>query len=70
MPAHFVVTMEDGKLKANLGWVKTDLKYCCGSVFAAYDEETGRRIRVVEFYIRDGRAWGVLCGNRIYQRVE
>ena len=70
MPAHFIVTMEDGRLKADLGWVKTELKYCYGSVFVACDEETGRRVRVVEFYIRDGRAWGVLCGNRIYQRVE
>ena len=33
-------------------------------------DEPERRISTFRFYIRDGEAWGVKCGSRIYQRVD
>jgi len=24
----------------------------------------------MEFFVRNGKAWGVRCGTRIYQRIE
>lgn len=71
IPVHTVVSVEDGKLTAQYGDRKVSLKYCCDTVFAAclYDEEE-TRISTFRFYLRDGKAWGVKCGSRIYQRVK
>lgn len=70
MPAHTVVTWEDGQLKADYNGCKTLLKYCGGLVFAAVSEaDPAKRISTFRFFLRDGKANMVRCYNRIYQRV-
>jgi len=44
------------------------LTYCGGTLFAAFDED-GKLLLRMEALIRNGRAWAVRCGSRIYQRV-
>ena len=71
LPAHAIVTEEDGLLKADYNGVKTVLQHCGGTIFAAVAEEGAhQRVSTFQFFIRDGRAWAVRCYNRIYQRVE
>lgn len=68
---HTVVSVEDGQLVARYGDSKVILKYCEEAAFAAYlADKPERRISTFRFYIRDGKAWGVKCGSRIYQKVE
>ncbi len=70
LPAHTIVTWEDGQLKADYGGRKTLLKYCGGMVFAAVSEaDPSKRISTFQFFLRDGKAHMVRCYNRIYQRV-
>ncbi len=70
LPAHTVVTLEDGVLKADYNGTKTLLKYCGGLAFAAVSEENPqRRVSSFRFFLRDGKAWAVRCYNRMYQRV-
>ena len=70
MPAHTVVTWENGQLKADYNGKKTLLLYCGGLVFAAVSEEDpAQRISTFRFFLRDGKAKMVRCYNRIYQRV-
>ena len=70
MPAHTVVTWENGQLKADYNGQKTLLLYCGGLVFAAVSEEDpAQRISTFRFFLRDGKAKMVRCYNRIYQRV-
>ena len=71
VPTHTVVRFEDGMLKAMYGQTPVDLLYCGANVFAAVSpEDHSRRISTFRFYVRDGRAWGVKCYTRIYQRVD
>ena len=70
LPAHLVVTVEDGRMKGDYCGQKLELRYCSGTVFrgvAAADPQT--EVNTFEFYLRKGSAWAVRCGNRIYQRV-
>lgn len=70
MPAHTIVTWEDGQLKADYNGRKTLLLYCGGLVFAAVSEaDPSKRISTFQFFLRDGKAKMVRCYNRIYQRV-
>ena len=59
--------MEDGQLRTIVN--KRDLKlvYCGGLRFLGMDpvEETRVRSRL-EFFTRNGHAWGVRCGSRIF----
>ena len=46
------------------------LEYCEEAAFAAYlKKDPSRRISTFRFYIKNGTAWAVKCGSRIYQRV-
>ena len=70
MPAHTIVTWEDGQLKADYNGRKTLLRYCGGLVFAAVSEaDPSKRISTFQFFLRDGKAQMVRCYNRIYQKV-
>lgn len=71
IPAHTIVSVEDGQLVAMYADCKVILKYCEDTVFAVYlAEKPDRRISTFRFYLRDGKAWGVSCGSRIYQKVN
>lgn len=71
IPTHAVVSIEDEQLVAMYGESKVILKYCEDTVFAAYlADQPDRRVSTFRFYIRNGKAWGVRCGSRIYQKVK
>ena len=44
------------------------MRYCGGGRFLAVKEDDGALICRLEFLIRDGRAWGVRCGTRVFER--
>lgn len=70
LPAHTVITYEEGVLKADYNGVKGILKYCGGLVFAVVAEKNPQqRVSSFRFFLRDGKAWAVRCYNRVYQRV-
>ena len=70
VPAHCKISMEDGKLACEYRDEKKDLRYCFGTVFGLFDQKTGVRENTFRFHLRDGKAWGVNCGSRIFQRTE
>lgn len=71
VPAHTIVRIEDGKLKAKYGERDVDLLHCGGTVFAAVrDGNPKRRVSTFKFFLREGKAWAVRCYTRFYQRVE
>ena len=71
IPTHTIVSVEDQQLVAMYGESKVILKYCEDTVFAAYlADQPDRRVSTFRFYIRNGKAWGVRCGSRIYQKVK
>lgn len=39
------------------------------TVFTLHNLETGAREKTLQFHIRDGRAWAVNFGSRIFQRA-
>ena len=65
------VRLENGALKGTVGKRETALLYCGGTRFLAMDEAEPQRQRArLEFFIRDGRAWAVRNGSRIFGREE
>lgn len=71
IPGHCIVSVEDGKLVCVNNDEKLILKHCEKTVFAVYDAKApDKRVNTYRFYIRDGKAWGLKCGSRIYQRIE
>ncbi len=67
VPSITTVKIEDDKLTAIVGENQTNLVYCGGLRFLAMDaKEEGRLRSRLEFFIRNGHAWGVRCGSRIY----
>ena len=49
---------------------ETDLVYCGGSRFLAMDRSQPENLRArLEFFFRDGQAWGVRVGSRIFSRI-
>lgn len=70
LPSHCVVSCKDGKLTAVYGGRNVVLKYCGGTVFAAFSADNpDRRVSTFRFFLRDGRAWAVRCYNRVYQKI-
>lgn len=71
-PSYCIVTeYSDGGLKAEYHDAPYDLHYCGGTLFSARTEEDpDTQQTVMEFYIRNGKAWAVRCYTRIYQRLE
>lgn len=67
--SHCTVRTEDGGLAAKCCGKDVRLLYCGGTCFAAVDPaRPERRVETLRFYIKNGKAWGVECGARIYQR--
>ena len=71
LPAHCIVSVESGKPVADYQGKKVCLLYGGGVCFVAADQKNPqKRLETLQFYIRNGKAWGVKCGTRIYQRVK
>lgn len=67
--SHCTVRQEDGELIGECHRRKVRLVYCGGACFAAMDyAHPESRVETLRFYIKNGKAWGVECGTRIYQR--
>lgn len=71
IPEHCIVSIEDGVLQCIHYGEKKLLKHCEKSVFAVYSAANPeKRIGTFRFYIKDGKAWAVKCGSRIFQRID
>ena len=67
IPVTAAVKMGEKGLCAKIGENETVLVYCGGTRFLAMDAANPDNLRSrLEFFIRNGRAWGVRCGSRIY----
>ena len=65
------VRKENGQLIAHTGDRDLNLVYCGGLRFLGMDPVETDRVRArLEFFIRDGRAWGVRRGTRIFSRED
>lgn len=70
LPVHCIVSVEDGRPVADYDGQKVNLLYSSKNNFVAVDAgNPEKRINTFQFYIRNGLAWGVKCGSRIYQRT-
>ena len=71
VPEVVTVRLESGVLKGTVGKRAVSLTYCGGTRFLAMDEAEPQRQRArLEFFIREGRAWAVRNGSRIFGREE
>lgn len=59
---------EDDQLTGERDGKPFVMRYCGGGRFLAVKEDDGALICRLEFLIRDGRAWGVRCGTRVFER--
>ena len=67
VPAVVTVSINGGRPEAVVGDNETKLAYCGGTRFLAMDAKDTDTLRArLEFFIRNGHAWGVRCGSRIY----
>ncbi len=70
-PAYNVVYQQDGRLLADFEGTPVELRYCGGTLFAAYrTDEPDHFVNSMEFHIRDNKAWGVCCGERFHIRTD
>jgi len=71
VPSHLYIEEKDGKLIRTRDGNTTAFAYCGGARFISYDpaEEYDQGVRH-EFLIRNGKAWGVRCGTRVFSRVD
>lgn len=69
VPCQIAIHYDDGFLQGDRDGERFLLVYCGGTRFLAVKsgEERSPLCRL-EFLIRDGRAWGVRCGTRIFER--
>ena len=71
VPSILTIEEKDGKLIRTRDGATTAFAYCGGTRFLSYnpdaDDDQGVRH---EFLIRDGKAWGVRCGTRVFERKE
>ena len=71
VPAISTFKVQDGKVIGHHGSNDVNLVYCGGTRFLAMDAKDPNRLRSrMEFFIRNGQAWGVRCGSRIYSRED
>ena len=67
VPAIVKVSCADKLPTAIVGGKPANLVYCGGLRFLAMDAEKPDSVKArLEFFIRNGHAWGVRCGSRIY----
>ena len=71
VPCTLSIEERDGKLVRIRDGKPCAFVYCGGTRFLSFEtgseDEQGVRH---EFLIRDGRAWGVRCGTRVYERMS
>lgn len=71
LPSHCIIRCEKGELLGTYGDRAVKLQYCDHATFVAFSaDDPPKRIQTLQFYIRNGKAWAVSCGTRIYQRTE
>jgi len=69
VPSILTIEEKDGKLLRTRDGKTTAFAYCGGTRFLSYDTEKDYDQGVRhEFLIRDGKAWGVRCGTRVFER--
>lgn len=67
VPSVVTVRLEDGQLRAVVNQRDLRLVYCGGLRFLGMDLADDKRVRArLEFFTRNGHAWGVRCGSRIF----
>ena len=70
MPSHIIVSIENGELMADFDGLKVDLLYCYEGIFAVVEHDRPeKRVNTFKFHVKDGKAWGVKCGYRIFQKL-
>ena len=76
VPQHCIVSLKDGELTAlypgALGNpdVLVNMQHCGEGRFVCWSvKEPDTRVTSIEFFVRNGKAWGCRCGSRIYLRV-
>ena len=71
VPSVVTVRIENGVIRALVNNRDLKLVYCGGLRFCAMDPFDTTRVRSrLEFFTRDGQAWGVRVGSRIFGRAE
>ena len=71
VPSIVQVRLEDGQLRAIVNKRDLRLVYCGGLRFLGMDPVDDTRVRSrLEFFIRNGHAWGVRVGSRIFGLEE
>lgn len=67
VPSVVDVHLEESLLRAVVNKRNLTLKYCGGLRFLGLDPDDPARVRArLEFFTRNGHAWGVRCGSRIF----
>ena len=70
VPSVLKIEEKDGRLLRTRDGNTTAFAYCGGTRFLSYDPEKDYDQGVRhEFLIRNGRAWGVRCGTRVFERI-
>ena len=71
MPSTIEITCENGIYTRIRDGAKSALAYCGGTRFLSYDpsKDYDQGVRH-EFLIREGKAWGLRNGTRVFERVE
>lgn len=67
--SHCLVFRSGDKLLCRHDGRMEELRYCESTVFAVYSEKTGKRINTYRFFLRDGRAWAMKNGSRIFRKA-
>jgi len=67
--AHTFVFIKDGQLMCRSYGRIYRLEYCEATAFAVINPESGERITTYRFFLRDGRAWGMKNGSRVFRRA-
>ena len=67
--SHLHVRLRDGRLVGDNGDREVELRWCGGTRFLGYvSPESKAPVNRCEFLVRNGSAWGVRVGTRVYQR--
>ncbi|HIU16283.1 MAG TPA: beta-lactamase family protein [Candidatus Ventricola intestinavium] len=69
VPSVLGIHCQDGRMEGTLDGEPLRLVYCGGTRFLAESREGTGASRRLEFLIRNGRAWGVRCGTRVFERL-
>ena len=71
VPCILTIALRDGAMQRTRDGQTTPLVYCGGTRFLSLDpaDPDAQGVRH-EFLIRDGVAWGVRCGTRVFERMS